>query len=97
MRLRVTPFTHPEYLALHKRNPSLALLWSMGHAFMVVFLAMALVLPLGVAMRALTDSKLTLGRARDLAVTCMTAALIISATGFAVRRYAKTRGNRLPR
>jgi len=75
----------------------LALLWGMGHVFMVVFLAIALVAPLGVVMVAMIDPACTSERAWDLAVSCTAAALLVSAMGFAVRLYAKKRGNSLPK
>ena len=97
MRFRVTPFTHPEYSALLERSQPLALLWGMGHVFMIVFLAMALVAPLGVVMLALIDPELTRGRAWDLAGSCTGAPLLVSAIGFSARLYAKKRGKSLPR
>jgi hypothetical protein len=96
MRFRVTPFRHPEYSALLERSQPLALLWGMGHVFMVVFLAIALVAPLGVVMVAMIDPEFTKERAWDLAGSCMATALLVSAMGFAVRLYAKKRGKSLP-
>jgi hypothetical protein len=47
-------------------------------------------------MLAMNDPEFTKERAWDLAGSCMAAALLVSAMGFAVRLYAKKRGKRLP-
>ena len=59
MRLSVMPFKHPEYSALLERSESLALLWGIGHVCFILFLVMALVAPIGVAMVAMIDSDVT--------------------------------------
>jgi hypothetical protein len=52
MRFKAKPFRHPEYDALRAQSESLAFLWGIGHGFFVLFLAMAVVAPIGVAMMA---------------------------------------------
>jgi hypothetical protein len=96
MRFSVTPFEHPDHTALLERSQSLARLWEMGHVFMVVSLAIALVVPLGVLMVAMIDRDVTSERAWDVAESGAAAALVISALGFAARRYAREKGLRLP-
>jgi hypothetical protein len=92
MRFSVTPFRHREYLALRERSESLALLWGVGHAFFVLFLALALITPLGVALVAMIDSDITGERAWSVAEASTVATLLFAAIGFAARRYASKKG-----
>ena len=93
----VTPLRHPEYSALLERSQSLALLWGMGHFVMILFLVVALVVPLGIVMQAMIDPVFTKERAWVLAKSSTGAALFCSVMGFAVRLYARQRGKSLPR
>jgi len=92
MRFKAVPFTHPKYEALRQRSEFLATLWCMGHVFFVLFLTLALVMPLGVAMAAVIDSDQTKERAWDVIIASVAAALLISVMGFVVRQYAAEKG-----
>jgi hypothetical protein len=95
MRFRVTSFRHPDYLALLEKSQPLALLWGMGYVFMVVFFAIAMVVPFGVMMIGMIAPALIQGRAWDLVASCTLAPLLVSAIGFVVRLYAKKKGESL--
>ena len=92
MRLSITPMENPEYLALRDRSERLALMWGIGHVLFVLFLAFALIAPVGVAMVVLIDSEVTGERAWSAAVSCVAFAMLIATCGFAVRRYAAKKG-----
>ena len=70
--------------------------WGMGHLFMVLFLAIALVVRPGVVMIGIMDPDISSEHAWDVAGSCAAAALMVSALGFAVRRYSKVKGVRPP-
>jgi hypothetical protein len=97
MHLKVMPFRHPELSALLEKSKSLAQHWEMGHVFMVLFGAIALVAPLEVVVLSMADPELTQGRAWDLAASFTAAPLLVSAIGFGVRQFARKRGRKLPR
>ncbi|NOS71580.1 MAG: hypothetical protein HOP33_16850 [Verrucomicrobia bacterium] len=88
----VKPFTHPKYEALRQRSEFLATVWGVGHVFFVLFLAMALVEPLGVAMIAMIDPDLLKDRIWDFIASSVAATLLIAAIGFGVRQYAAKKG-----
>jgi hypothetical protein len=88
----VKPFTHPKYEALRMRSESLALLWGAGHAVFVVFLACALVEPLGWTMAEMINPDLLKDRFWDLMESSVMATLFIAAIGFVVRQCAARKG-----
>ncbi len=94
MRFRVSPFSHPEYLRLRERSEPLANLWGFGHAVFVVFLALAVAAPVGVAMAAMIDTEISRDRVWDVAESSAAAALLFAPIGFAFRRYARKKGMR---
>ena len=92
MRLKITPFNHPQYAAFRKRSKSLAAMWEMGHVIFVVYLAMAIVAPISVVLGSMIDTDLTRERALDVTESFIGAALLISGIGFPVRQYAAKKG-----
>ncbi|HEY3857674.1 MAG TPA: hypothetical protein VGO67_25100 [Verrucomicrobiae bacterium] len=93
--MKATPFSHPDYSALRERSQFLATVWGIGHVFMVVFFAIAIVVPFGVGMIRMVAPDLIEGRTWDSTASCMAAPLLISAIGFAARLYAKKKGEAL--
>ena len=92
MRLSITPIANPEYLALRDRSERLASIWCIGHVLFVLFLALALIMPVLFAMVGLIDSEVTGERAWSATLSCVVFALLIATFGFAVRRYAAKKG-----
>src|ERR1700753_4259856 len=95
MRFRVESFIHRDYSALLERSQMWATVWGMGHVFMVLSFAMAMVMPLGAWIIGMSAPDVIEGRAWDLIASFTSALLLISAIGFAVRSYAKKKGNSL--
>jgi hypothetical protein len=92
MRFRVTPLLHPRYLELQKRSASLARLWEFGHAVFVVFLSLAIVSPVAVALVPLIDRDFPWARAWSAGVASSAACGLFAAAGFAIRVYARRKG-----
>jgi len=88
----VKPFSHPTYEALRQRREFWATVWGIGHVVFVLFLALALVEPLGVAMVVMIDSDLTKGRGWIVGTSGVAASLLVAAIGLGVRHYAATKG-----
>ena len=93
MRFKASPFTHPDYSAVLAKSQMWASVWGMGHVFMVVFFAIAMAVPFGVAMIWIIAPDLIQGRKWDFAASCTSASFLTSAIGFAVRSYAKKKGS----
>jgi hypothetical protein len=91
MRFKVAPYRHPEHSKLLEKSKFLAGLWMLGHAYMVIFLAAALVAPLGILLLRFINPEIIEGRAGDFLASTVAACLLISVIGFAVRKYARWR------
>jgi hypothetical protein len=91
----------PEYYLLEKRSKTLVSWWLVGHAWFVVFLAMALVSLAGVAIIAclantgIIDLDNTKGPLWEFGLSIAMAFLALSACGYTMRWYASKRGSRL--
>ena len=70
------------------------MVWAMGHVFFVVCLAMAFAIPLGIIMLMWIDPEILRNRVWDVGGGSVAAVSIYAAIGFAVRRYASTRGGK---
>lgn len=92
MRLKAKPFSHAKYDALRHRNESLALLWGVGHLVFLLFLVLALVGPIGVAMAAMINPDVPKDRAWSAATACVVGSLLISSIGLAFKFYARRKG-----
>jgi hypothetical protein len=93
MRFKATPFTHPEYEALRKRSEFWANVWLLGHAFFVLYSAIACAAPAIVTAVVLIDPDTLRGRAWDVGGGIMLACGMIAGLGFAVRQYARRKGS----
>ena len=92
MPLKVTAFTHPEYDALRQRSETLALWWGVAHVLFVVFVSMAVAMPLVLVLVALISSDVPQDRLLSVGISFSAACLIISALGFCIRRYVGKKG-----
>ena len=88
----IKPFTNPKYQALKQRSGFLATLFGLGHVFFVLFLALALILPVGIIGMLMIDSGLTKERAWDVMTSSVAASLLIATIGFGVRQYIAKKG-----
>jgi len=92
MRIKVEPFAHPDYEALRKRSEPLSFMWAVGHGFFVVFVAMACAIPFSEVMLRLVDAAILKDRSLEFCGGAGAAALMLAATGLAVRHYARKKG-----
>jgi hypothetical protein len=67
-------------------------MWGIGHVLFVLFLAMAVVAPVGVAMVAMIDADVTRERAWTAIESSVAATLLFAVIGFVVRQYAARKG-----
>lgn len=95
MRLKITAFTHPEYDAIRQRSETLAVWWGVAHAFFVLFASMAVATPLVLVLVTLISSDAPKDGLLSIGITSSAACLVISASGFCIRRYVSKRGRSL--
>lgn len=92
MRVKVEPFTHPDYEALRKESEPLSFMWAMGHVIFVMFVAIACAIPFGVLMLRLVDAEILKDRSLAFCGGAVAASLTVAAIGLAVRHYAHKKG-----
>ena len=93
MRLTIRPSKDAEYILLHRISRLLAYLWLVGYIATVIFLSLALLVPLCLwLMVDVIGSNITATLAWEISKMTVTFSFLLAAIGFSLTRYVIMRG-----